>query len=440
MRSLSSLARAAAWSFALGVLPPVPAGAALSETERALAASIDATVPQALDLLRSTVDINSGTMNFAGVEAVGRLFEPRFGELGFETRWVDGAAWSRAGHLLGERPGTGEGPHVLLIGHLDTVFEADSPFQRWEALPDSMARGPGAIDMKGGIVVLLTALGALQKSGLLDELSFSVVLTGDEEKCGEPIALARRDLLAAAERADVAIGFEDGAGDPRTAVIARRSASTWELRTRGRPAHSSQIFREENGAGAVFEAARILDAFHDELAGEEYLTFNPGVILGGSSVAFDPDRTRGEAAGKVNVIAESAVVAGDLRALSTEQRERAKDAMRRIAADNGARTSAEIVFEDLYPPLAPTDGNRRLLALFDEASRDLGFGPVEAVDPSRAGAADISFTAGLVEMALDGIGLMGTGGHTVEETADLRTLPMQAKRVAVLLHRLARLP
>jgi glutamate carboxypeptidase len=436
----TSFARAMRCCLALTVLSGSPAGAALSETERALAASVDAAVPPALDLLRRAVDINSGTMNFAGVEAVGRLFEPRFRELGFETRWVDGAQWSRAGHLLGERAGTGPGPHVLLIGHLDTVFEADGPFQRWEALPDSMARGPGAIDMKGGIVVLLTALGALHEAGLLDALSLSVVLTGDEEKCGEPISLARRDLLAAAERADAAIGFEDGAGDPRTAVIARRGATRWELRTRGRPAHSSQIFREENGAGAIFEAARILDAFHEELAGEEYLTFNPGVILGGSSVDFDPDRTRGQAAGKINVIAESAVVAGDLRALSEEQLQRAKSAMRRIAGESRAQASAEIVFEGLYPPLAPAEGNRRLLALFDESSRDLGFGPVEAVDPSRAGAADISFTAGLVEMALDGIGLMGTGGHTVEETADLRTLPMQAKRVAVLLHRLARRP
>jgi glutamate carboxypeptidase len=435
----SCCARAAAWSFALGVLPPALA-AAPSETETRVVGSVDAAVPAAIDLLRRAVDINSGTMNFAGVQAVGRLFEPRFRELGFETRWVDGAEWGRAGHLLGERAATGDALHVLLIGHLDTVFEADSPFQRWEALPDSTARGPGAIDMKGGIVVLLTALGALRDAGLLDELALSVVLTGDEEICGEPVALARRDLLAAAERADVAIGFEDGAGDPRTAVIARRGASMWELRTRGRAAHSSQVFRQEYGAGAVFEAARILDAFRRELSGEQYLTFNPGVVLGGSSVDFDPDRTRGEASGKINVIAESAVVAGDLRALSIDQRERAKDTMRRISSDSGAQTSAEIVFEDLYPPLAPTEGNRRLLALFDEVSRDLGFGPVDAVDPSRAGAADVSFTAGLVEMAIDGIGLMGTGGHTVEETADLRALPMQAKRVAVLLHRLARRP
>jgi glutamate carboxypeptidase len=114
--------------------------------------------------------------------------------------------------------------------------------------------------------------------------------------------------------------------------------------------------------------------------------------------------------------------------------------MRRIVADHLPHTGAEITFDDGYPPLAPSEGNRLLLALYDEASRDLGFGPVTEVDPSKAGAADISFTETLVGMALDGIGLMGEGGHTVRETADLRTLPSQAKRAAVTLLRLATIP
>jgi glutamate carboxypeptidase len=111
--------------------------------------------------------------------------------------------------------------------------------------------------------------------------------------------------------------------------------------------------------------------------------------------------------------------------------------MKRIVARHLPRTSATIAFDDGYPPLSPAAGNRRLLALYDRASQDLGCGPVEAVDPARAGAADVSFTEGRVEMALDGVGLMGSGGHTVEETADLRTLPSQAKRAAVLLWRLS---
>ena len=137
------------------------------------------------------------------------------------------------------------------------------------------------------------------------------------------------------------------------------------------------------------------------------------------------------------MIAEHATAEGDLRTVSPEQLERAKKTMREIAARHLPRTASEIAFEDDYPPMAPSEGNRRLLSLYDRVSRDLGFGPVTATDPGDAGAADVSFAAGLVTMAIDGIGLKGRGGHTVEETADLAMLPIQTKRAAVLLYRLA---
>lgn len=413
------------------------AGGALSRTERRIAAAVDRGAPAALALLERAVNLNSGTMNFEGVRAVGRLFEPEFASLGFATRWVDGAAWGRAGHLVATRPGRGDGPRVLLIGHLDTVFERDSPFQRYEALTDSTARGPGVIDMKGGDVIMLLALRSLAEARVIDRLELTAVLTGDEEKAGEPLELARRDLVEAADWADVAIGFEDGDGDPRHVVIARRGASGWRLRASGQPAHSSLIFREETGSGAIYEAARILAAFHDSLAHERYLTVNPGVILGGTSVTFDDQASRGTAFGKSNVIAESTTVAGDLRTLSIEQRERARATMQRIVSASPPHAGATIEFEDGYPPLAPAAGNQRLLVMVDRASRDLGMGGVEAVDPARAGAADISFTEGRVEMALDAMGLKGGGGHTVKETALLGVLPVQAKRVALVLERLA---
>lgn len=412
----------------------------LSATERRITAAVDAGVPDALALLERAVNINSGTMNLDGVRATGRLFAPEFERLGFAVRWVDGAAWGRAGHLIAEWRGDGTGPKVLLIGHLDTVFEADGPFQRWERLTDSTARGPGATDMKGGDVVMLLALRALRQTGQLDGLRITVVLTGDEENAGTPVPLARADLVEAARWADIAIGFEDGAGDPRTAVIGRRSSGNWVLRTSGRPTHSSQIFRDGVGSGAIFEAARILAAFHDSLSGEPNLTFNPGAMVGGTTTTFDVPQGRGTAFGKTNVVAESAVVAGDIRALTPEQLARAQATMRRIAARHYPRTTAELAFEDRYPPLAPSEGNRRLLARFDAASRDVGGGPMTAADPARAGAADISFTSGLVDMALDGVGLLGSGGHTVLETADLRTLRLQAARAAVVLSRLAARP
>ena len=126
--------------------------------------------------------------------------------------------------------------------------------------------------------------------------------------------------------------------------------------------------------------------------------------------------------------------AGQMKVQGTELRQRMTEIVRQAPL---AQTSAEIVFDEGYPPLAPTDGNRKLLAIYDRASRDVGAGPVAAVDPDRAGAADISFVAGLVPRVLDGIGLMGDGGHTVKETADLRTLPTQAKRAALLMYRVA---
>ena len=418
----------------------MPQAGALSTDERAMVAAIDASNDRAIALLERVVNINSGTMNFAGVREVGAIFRAELDALGFTTEWVDGAPFGRAGHLVAEHVAQsgGTGPRFLLIGHLDTVFERDSPFQKFERLSPTSAKGPGITDMKGGNVVMLQALKALQSVGLLKAMNVGVVMTGDEEAAGRPLAVSRAALVKAAQGANVAIGFEDGDGNPATAVIARRGTSNWELRVTGKPAHSSQIFNAENGYGAVFEAARILNAFREKLAGQPHLTFNPGVILGGTSVEFDAPASRGTGFGKSNVIAEHTVVAGDLRALSLEQFAAAKKAMQDIVAGSLARTSATLTFDDGYPPLAPTPGNERLLTLYNRASLDVGAGEVVAVDPDKAGAADVSFIAAHARMILDGVGLMGSGGHTVNETADLRTLPSMSKRMAVLLARIHR--
>lgn len=410
---------------------------AQQSVEQSLVKHIDQHQDSAMALLEQVVNINSGTLNFEGVKKIGDIFRKKFTALGFETRWVDGTPFQRSGHLVAEH--AGKGPRLLLIGHLDTVFEKDSPFQRFQVIDDSTASGPGIGDMKGGDVIIVQALLALHEVGVLKNMNITVVMTGDEERSGRPLDLARKDLIEAAEAADIAIGFENGDGDPTTAIVTRRGSTGWTLRVKGKPAHSSQIFREDVGAGAIYEAARILNAFYQELAGEQYLTFNPGLILGGTDVDYEASRARGSAFGKNNVVAGQVVVSGDLRTISPAQLERAKATMQAIVSRHRPQTSAELKFRDSYPPLAPTAGNRRLLAIFDQVSRDLGFGPVTEVDPMRAGAADVSFTAGHVEMAIDGLGLGGADDHTVNETGDLRTLPMQTKRAAVLLYRLSKI-
>jgi glutamate carboxypeptidase len=421
-----------------GAMTGAPAGqggrGALTPDEAKMVAFIDANNDAALKTLEQVVNINSGTQNFAGVRAVGKIFQQEFDALGFKTQWVDGTPFKRAGHLVAEH--AGPGPKLLLIGHLDTVFEPNSPFQKFQRIDSRYAGGPGIIDMKGGNVIIVQALKALQSIGALKSMNIVVVLTGDEEDAGEPLALARAALVDAAKGAAAAIGFEDGPGKPETAVISRRGTTTWTLRVKGQPAHSSQIFRSDIGAGAIFEAARVLNAFREKLSTEPHLTFNPGTIVGGTTVEHDPVQTRGTAFGKTNVIAEHAIVQGDMRTLSPEQLAGAKKAMEAIVKTSLPHTEATITFEDGYPPLAPTEGNRKLLAMYDKASQDVGAGAVTAVDPDRAGAADVSFVATEVKMVLDGIGLMGRDDHTVKETADLQTLPSQTKRAAIFLLRL----
>ena len=400
--------QAAVRAILLIALPFMQTSSGLTSDERSLATYIDAHNHEALALLERVVNINSGTQNFEGVREVGRAFRAELDALGFNTRWVDGGPFKRAGHLVGDHPGTG--PRILLIGHLDTVFEKDSPFQKFERVDERTARGPGVIDMKGGDVVMIGALKALQAAGVLKSMNVVVVMTGDEED----------------------------SGDPKLAVTARRGTTGWEVRVKGTPAHSSQIFRDDIGYGAVYEMARILNGFREKMAGEAHLTFNPGVMLGGTTVDFDPVQLRGSAFGKTNVIAEHAVVSGDLRALSRDQFEKAKQTMTEIVGASLPHTSATIKFDEGYPPMAPTEGNAKLLAMYDQASRDLGFGAVTAVSPDRAGAADVSFVAGEVKTIIDGVGLMGHDDHTVKETADLTTLPSQTKRMAVLLHRIVK--
>lgn len=398
-------------------------------------AAVDRHNPEALALLERLVNINSGTNNLAGVREVGDVLRAQFDALGFRTQWVDGASFRRAGHLIAEHPGPG--PKIVLIGHLDTVFEPSNPFQKFERLNDSTARGPGIIDMKGGDVIMLHALRALKDAGALDKMHIVAVFNGDEEEAGTPVTAARAALIDAAKGAAAGMGFEDGAGDPKTAVVVRRSAGSWTLTTTGLTAHSGQIFQPQVGAGAVYEASRILYEFYNKLSSERYLTFNSGLAVGGTLVSVDTTGTEGTAAGKRNVVPDKMTVTGDLRTISPEQHAKAQATMKEIVSHHLPQTTATITFDDGYPPMAPTEGNRRLLSIYDRSSRDLGFGPVEAVDPSRAGAADVSFVANEVPMLIDGIGLSGHDDHSAKETADLRMLPSQTKRSAITLYRLS---
>ncbi|MFT3762091.1 MAG: M20/M25/M40 family metallo-hydrolase [Pseudoxanthomonas sp.] len=429
--------------FAFALLPllaaPACAMAALSAQERAMAADVDAGHERSIELLRALVEQNSGTMNFAGVEAVARMLRPEFEALGFEVEWKPMAQANRAGHLIATHAGKPGGKRLLLIGHLDTVFEPDSPFTGFVRDGD-VAKGPGVGDDKGGVVVMLAALRAMHAAGTLDDADIEVVLTGDEEDAGSPIGVSRADLIAAGKRADVALDFEglSREGGRDMGSIARRSSNSWQLTTSGRSGHSSGIFSEGVGDGAINEMARIIAAFRSELP-EPDLTFNVGLLGGGQSAELDAASVRIAATGKGNIIPSVAVAIGDFRTLSPEQTERVKAKMQGIVSRHLPHTGAEIVFDEAYPPVAPSAGNRALLAALNEVNRDLGLEPMAELDPLKRGAGDIGFVAADVD-SLIGLGIAGNGSHAPGETADLSSLPRQAKRAAILMSRLARSP
>ncbi|RED43183.1 glutamate carboxypeptidase [Winogradskyella eximia] len=408
-----------------------------NRNERKIISAVDKFNESAISLLKKAVNINSGTMNFEGVQKVGSLFQKELDKLGFKTELTNGDAYGRAGHLIATRKGK-KGPKFLMIGHLDTVFELDSPLQEYTMQNDSIMKGPGVADMKGGDVIIILAMQALSEAGLLDDMSIEIIMTGDEEKSGKPLELSKKDLIDAAKRADIALGFENGDNNPKTVVVSRRGSTDWKLKVSGNPAHSSQIFTETVGAGAIYETSRILNEFYIQLSKEKDLTFNPGFIIGGTTLNPDDNGTGGSAFGKTNVVSQATIVRGDLRAVSLEQLKKAKETMVKIVSENFPNTKAELHFSPGgYPPLSLTEGNTKLLGYFNTVSEDLGFGSVTAVNPRNAGAADISFTSEYVDMAIDGLGLTGGGGdHTINESGNLNTVAMQAKITAVLLYRL----
>ncbi len=396
----------------LSVSLAAPASAALSPAETMMLRSVDAEREWTIELLRKLVEVNSGSRNIPGVTKVGEMMRAQLEPLGFKVRWIPMEKTGRAGHIVATHKGNGRGKRLLLIGHLDTVFEPDSPFQHWTMKGQDKAEGPGAGDDKGGMVVMLAALRAMKTGGTLKNADIEIVLTGDEEDSGDPIDLARADLIAAGKRADVALDYEGLVRDNGRDMgsVARRSA--------------------------IYELVRILDRFRRELP-ETNLTYNIGLLAGGATQTTDADGIRSSATGKTNIIPALAEARGDMRTLSDEQTERTRKKMTAIVADHLPGTDASIEFDKGgYPAMAPTPGNQAILDSLNGVNRDMGLPEMPALDPLRRGAGDVSFVAKDVD-SFAGMGPYSTGDHAPGETVDLTSIPLQAKRAAILMSRLS---
>lgn len=411
--------------------------AGLDAQEAKIVANVKRLTPDALKLLERSVLVNSGTLNPAGVREVGGLYGSEFEALGFKTRWVDmPAEMKRAGHLVAERTGD-KGKRVLLIGHLDTVFEKDSAVPPWQN-DGKRVRGQGVSDMKGGDVIILLALRALNEAGALQGRTVRAVFTGDEEKVGHPTQVARAALIDAARQSDVALAFEGATRDEQgrdAATIGRRASGGWHLQVTARTGHSAGVFGRD-GYGALYEAARVLNSFRDQLI-EPDLTFNAATLVAGTSARWDDSESQGQAFGKTNVIPRDAQVRGDLRYLTAEQGAKARERMQAIVEQALPGTRSRISFSESYPPMAPTPGNLKVLEAYSAASADAGLGAIVPFPPGQRGAGDVQFVAPIVD-SLDGLGAAGGGAHTPDEWLDIASIERGAIRAAVLIYRLTR--
>ena len=389
---------------------------------------------EAENLLIKSVNINSGTLNKEGVKKVGDLFSVELEKAGLKTEWINlPDSLHRAGHLVASRQGK-KGKKLFLIGHLDTVFELDMPFAKYQRLNDSTATGQGVNDMKGGDVVIIMALQALQSMGLLKDATITAYFTGDEEKAGFPISVSRKDFIERAKNCEIALAFE-GANGLNSVATARRGSSSWRLQVKAKTGHSAGIFTPTAGYGAIYEAARIINSFREELSNEQFLTFNPGLIIGGSEISYDEKTAKGEALGKTNIISPEVVVTGDLRFLTEAQKEAAREKMRAITTKSLNGTSSSIQFRDGIPSMEPTEGNKKILQKIDGVTQSMGLGATKAGDPGARGAGDISYIAKYID-CVDGLGASGRGAHAPGETINLKEFPLLIQRAALLIYRL----
>ena len=417
----------------------------LNKEEQKVMDYIDANMPRAIALLKESVNINSGTLNIAGVKKVGEIFAREFEKANFKTKWIPMPdSLRRAGHLVATTGFNNEAADkknpkrkkLFLIGHLDTVFEPDMPANPFTMLNDSTATGQGVNDMKGGDVVMIIALQALHAQGLLKDADIIAYLTGDEEHAANPREISRADFIESAKKTDIALAFE-GANGLNSVATARRGASGWTLNVKAKTGHSSGVFTPNAGYGAIYEAARIVNEFRVQLSTEKYLTFNPGVFIGGSEMNYNPAKSTGTAIGKTNIISPAVTVTGDLRFLTEEQKINARKKMTAIVADNLAGTKATIKYTDGIPSMAPTEGNDKLLEIISGVTKDMGLGATTAGDPGSRGAGDISYIAAYVD-CIDGLGASGKGAHAPGETINLKELPYLIKRAALTIYRLSR--
>lgn len=379
-----------------------------------LQAAVAARFPRFVDDLAALVDIDCGSYTPDGVNRVADAVGAFLAELGagverIPHRPIDGER--QLGDLLIGRL-AGSGPRLLLIGHMDTVFEPGTAALRPFHIEGERATGPGVSDMKGGLLAGLHALGALQSLGRRPSVTF---VANPDEEIGSPFSTEHIRRLVAEHDAAMVLECARANGD---IVSARKGIADFEVTITGRAAHAG--VEPEKGRSAIVEAARQVLALHALNGRWPSVSVNAGVIDGGT---------------RPNVVAGSCRMELDLRAASTAEFEVAAAEVEGIVThpvlDGITATLRRAAF---HPPMERTPGNGRMAELAIAIAGELGF---QLHDTLTGGASDANTTTHAGLPTLDGLGPIGGDDHSADEWLDLSSVVPRTTLLAVLIERAA---
>jgi glutamate carboxypeptidase len=381
-------------------------------TEAALAA-VRARGPEMLALTRQLVEVNSYTSNIEGVNHVGALLKQAFALPSLQLTTIE-AGESFGEHLVWRTPAPG-GP-ILLVGHHDTVFPPGH-FEGWRE-EAGRATGPGALDMKGGLAVIRTALAALEDVGALARLPIRVVCVSDEE-VGSPTSGPHLRELATG--AACALVFESGRANDMI-ITRRKGVGAMTVIAHGKAAHAGN--NHIDGANAIWALSRFVDAAQKLTDYARGVTVNVGQFSGGTSKNTVPERAECKLDLRYQTVADAEML---VEALKTA-------AIAAQAAVKGVTLELQGGINRL--PLERTDASAKLRDEYGACARASGLGDGEA--PLLGGGSDANTIAPLGVPAIDGLGPRGAGFHTTTEYVELETfVPKTEALVRFLLGRLA---
>ncbi len=362
---------------------------------------------QMIELLRRMVEAESPSLSPETHDGTARILEAEFAALGFRCRRVSGR---RSGGQIWARPlqRIRGRPLQLLLGHMDTVWPvgtlAGMPF----SVHGDVVRGPGVFDMKGGLAMILLALGALQRQNVDLEVTPVVFINSDEEIGSHESGTHIRRLARRAHRCWV---LEPALGPSGRLKTARKGVGRFTVHVFGRAAHAG--LEPESGASAILELSHVIRSLFEMNDGDRGITVNVGTVDGGL---------------RPNVVAPESRAVADVRVRTEADAHRVESAIRALQpATPGTRLEIHGGFG--RPPMERTPRNRALWALALEAAGQLGL----ALDEGLAGGGSDGSTTSLYAATLDGLGPVGAGAHAPDECLYLGATLHRTALLALLL-------